>query len=502
MLEGRKPGTRVLVAQSYFLNFDPKLRDAGQPVPPIGSLICAAILRDAGHDVRFFDSMLAESETSCGEAMERERPDVLVLFEDNFNYLTKMCLERMRLAAGRIISMARERGIEVIAAGSDATDDPGFYLRAGASAVAFGEGEWTVAEWLGVRAATIAGLATLGADGSVERTRARPNMRDLDAIPAPAWDLVDLSSYRRLWTKKHGRFSLPLATSRGCPYHCNWCAKPIWGQRYNAVSPQRAAAEVLALRGFGATHVNVLDDIFGLRSDWIESFADALAEADARLPFRCLSRADLLTERTVAALARAGCEMVWIGAESGSQRILDAMEKGVTVAQIEAGVRRLRASGIGSGLFIQFGYPGEEAGDIEETLSLIDRLQPDDIGISVSYPLPGTPFHARVRAQIETKSHWRDSSDLAMLFHSPHSTRYYRALHAYTHARFRQGRALRAPGSLLGRRGIDVLRYSIYRYGLAALLQIVSGSRRAMSPLAPALERDQAALPVPQTLAD
>ena len=502
MFEGRKPGTRVLVAQSYFLNFDPKLRDAAQPIPPTGSLICAAVLRDAGHDVRFFDSMLAESETTCAGAMDRERPEVLVIFEDSFNYLTKMCLARMREAASRIIVMARERGIHVIVAGSDATDDPVFYLRAGAAAVALGEAEWTVAEWIRTRDAETPGLAALDVQGAVTRTRARPNMRDLDAIPSPAWDLIAIEDYRRIWMTRHGRFSLPIATSRGCPYHCNWCAKPIWGQKYNTMSPARAAAEVRLLRDLGATHVNVLDDIFGLRPEWIEAFGTALIETGAKLPFRCLSRADLLTARTVDALARAGCETVWVGAESGSQRILDAMEKGLTVAQTEAAVRHLRAAGIGAGLFIQFGYPGEEVVDIEETLSLIDRLQPDDIGISVSYPLPGTPFHARVSEQLTGKTHWRDSSDLAMLFRNARTTRYYRALHAYAHARFRQGRAWRAQGRLVGRRGFDILRYSAWRMGFAALLGLVSGSKNAVGPLKPLLGREQAALPFSQKLAD
>jgi anaerobic magnesium-protoporphyrin IX monomethyl ester cyclase len=499
MLQGRPRTTRrVLVAQSYFLRFDPKLRRAGQPVPPLGSLICASVLRERGFDVSFFDAMVAPSEDECARALDREKPEALVIFEDNFNYLTKMCLERMREAAVRVIAMARDRGIAVIVAGSDATDEPGFFLTAGATAVATGEAEFSVAEWLeapGAPPRSIPGIATLGAGGEVEAGVPRAPVRDVDSIPSPAWDLVDIEAYRRIWVAKRRHFSLPLATSRGCPFHCNWCAKPIWGQRYNAMSPARAAAEVAILKRLGATHVNVLDDIFGLKPGWLEEFGAELARGNAALPFKCLSRADLLGERTVAALKSAGCEMVWIGAESGSQKILDAMEKGSTVAEIRAAAARLRAAGIKVAFFLQFGYPGETEQDVNATLKLVDDVLPDDIGISVSYPLPGTRFHARVRDEMGRGAHWRDSSDLAMLFGGQHSTPYYRWLHAHAHARFRLARALRTRERPLWRRVFLVLRHATLRALTAAGLAVASRDRVQVRPFLPELSRETAATP-------
>ena len=204
---------RVLVAQAYFLRFDPKLLDAAEPSPPLGSLIFAAVLRDRGFDVRFFDSMLKNSEDECGAAMDRERPDALVLFEDNFNYLTKMCLDRMRDAAVRMIDLAKARGIDVIVAGSDASDDPAFFLRAGATAGAIGEGEITVLEWLESTrdaAAHVPGIAMLSMEGEVRRAAPRPPIRDLDSMPSPAWDLIDLDAYCRVWATKGRSLSLPL----------------------------------------------------------------------------------------------------------------------------------------------------------------------------------------------------------------------------------------------------------------------------------------------------
>lgn len=501
MVERESARTRVLVAQAYFLRFDPKLYEAAQPSPPLGSLICASVLRQRGFDVRFFDAMLATSEDECASAMDREHPGALVIFEDNFNYLTKMCLQRMREATARLIALARTRAIPVIVAGSDASDDPGFFLRAGASAVALGEGEHAVSDWLSARDAspgTIPGIARLSPEGTVVKGSARPEISDVDALPSPAWDLIDVAAYRKFWARKHDHLALPLATSRGCPYHCNWCAKPIWGQRYNAMSPQRAAREVRTLKALGASRVNVLDDIFGLKPGWLEEFAKELARLDCALPFKCLSRAGLLTDRAVSALKAAGCDMVWIGAESGSQKILDAMEKGTTVADIGAAANRLHAAGIKAGFFLQFGYPGETEDDIEATLRLVDEAKPDDIGISVSYPLPGTRFHARVKDEMEGSTHWRDSSDLAMLFHGPQGTPYYRRLHAYAHARFRLGLTLRRDGLSRPQRLVRAAWYASRLAYTRAALRLSRRTRVEVRALAPELSRELAATPSPQ----
>ncbi len=441
--------TRVLLGQSYFLRFDPKLWQAMQPYPPLGTLYAASSLRARGYHVALFDAMLADSEDRWREAIERERPDVAVLFEDNFNYLSKMCLARMRSAAFRMLAMAHELGCRAVVCGSDSTDHAASYLDHGADFVVRGEGEVTLGELLDRltgRAdgdpATVAGLTFRAADGSLVATGGRENLRDLDALAFPAWDLVDVARYRDAWAR-HGRFSVNVSTTRGCPFHCNWCAKPIWGQRYAVRSPENVVAELEWLRNtLGPNHISFVDDIFGLRPGWLRSFADLVRERGLVVPFKCLSRADLLLrDGDVEALRDAGCETVWMGAESGSQQVLDAMDKGTRVEQIVAATRRLRGAGIRFGLFLQFGYPGEGPADIEATRRLVRECRPDDIGISVSYPLPGTPFYERVRADLGVKQNWLDSNDLAMLYRGPFSTRFYRHLHGVVHKEFRLQRA-------------------------------------------------------------
>src|SRR5205823_3066720 len=217
--------------------------------------------------------------------------------------------------------------------------------------------------------------------GHPSRTPRREIIRNLDALPRPAWDLVDVEKYRRLWTQRHGYYSMNLVTTRGCPYHCNWCAKPIYGQRYTSRSPEHVVAEMRSLKDtYRPDHLWMADDIFGLKPGWIERFAALVRAEDALIPFKCLLRADQVTPAIATALRSAGCRMAWIGAESGSQRTLDAMEKGIRVDQIADAARRLHDAGIGVGFFLQFGYPGETRADIEQTLQMVRDCRPDVIG--------------------------------------------------------------------------------------------------------------------------
>lgn len=442
---------KVLFGQSYYLRFDPKLWEAMQPYPPLGTLYAASYTRQLGYEVALFDAMLAQSEAEWAAALERERPQFAVIYEDNFNYLSKMCLLRMRQAAFTMSQMARERGCTVIICGSDASDHAEQYLKQGANFVLLGEGEMTLGEVLGVLSGRdttpleqILGLAYCH-EGQPRRNPRRPDIRDVDSLPFPAWDLIDVARYRQIWRERHGYYSMNMVTTRGCPYHCNWCAKPIWGQRYHSRSPENVVKELKWLKeSYQPDHIWFADDIMGLRPGWWQRFADLVEQAQARIPFKCLSRADLLVrhEQEVAALKRAGCDIVWMGAESGSQAILNAMEKGTQVEQIYEATRRLHAAGIRVGYFLQFGYPGESRADIEKTLQMVRDCRPDDIGMSVSYPLPGTKFYENVRLQLGDKQNWVDSADLDMMYQGPFTTAFYRQLHLVLHKEFRSRKAI------------------------------------------------------------
>lgn len=432
----------ILLAHSYFLRYDAKQLQKMRPYPPLATLYIAAALRAAGYEVALFDAMLAEGEHEFAAALERHRPRVVALCEDNFNFLSKMCLTRMREAACAMVGMARGQGALALVAGADVSDHPELYLRAGAHAALLGEPDHTVMEVLdALRAAdgapslqSIPGLALLDEGGELIRTLPRPVERRPDVFPMPAWDLVDVERYRAAWVQAHGHFSLNMVSTRGCPFHCNWCAKPIWGQRYAMRSPAAVAEELAHLKAaYRPDHIWFADDIFGLRPQWVAEFGREVAARDAAVPFMIQSRADLMTDQAVAGLKQAGCVEVWMGAESGSQKILDAMEKGVTVAELHTARERLGAAGIRACFFIQLGYPGETFEDIMATVALIRAALPDNIGVSVSYPLPGTRFHELVRAQLGPKTNWTDSGDLAMMFQGTYRSPFYRHLHRLLH---------------------------------------------------------------------
>jgi anaerobic magnesium-protoporphyrin IX monomethyl ester cyclase len=440
----------ILVCHSYFLRFDPKQQERAKPYPPLATLQVAAMLRRAGHEVQVFDAMLATGIGEYEAQLRRVRPQLVLLYEDNYNFLSKMCLARMRSAAREMIVAARRGGACVIAAGSDASDAPAAYLSAGAAAVLIGEGLVALTVLLErLDAAPSADVDTLarGVPGVASAAGNTPEGVEGQRAPAvapqpelAAWDLIDIERYRSVWRAAHGYFSLNMAASRGCPFRCTWCAKPIWGNQYLQRSPETVAAEMAHLkREFAPDHIWFADDIFGFRVDWVRRFGDALQACGGGVPFTIQMRADLLSSSMAAALAHAGCREAWLGAESGSQRILDAMNKGTSVAEILTARERLKTQGIRVGFFIQLGYVGEELEDILATRKLIDCARPDDVGVSVAYPLPGTKFYELVRAQLGAKTHWLASDDLAMMFHGTYQSAFYREVRDLLHEQVRIG---------------------------------------------------------------
>jgi anaerobic magnesium-protoporphyrin IX monomethyl ester cyclase len=434
----------ILVCHSYYLRLDQKQVLRAKPYPPLATLQVVALLRKAGHQVDFFDSMLADGIEDYDRLLDQSRPQLVLFYEDNFNFLSKMCLGAMRQAACDMIAAARRGGSRVVAAGPDVTDAPGPYLKAGADFVLLGEGLSALLEVLPrldsrPLAATAALIEGVGGTASLSEgrvlkgsvSRAMPLAAEAGIA---AWDLVDMERYRAVWMKAHGYFSLNMAASRGCPFRCTWCAKPIWGNQYLQRSAAEVAEEMTSLkRSFNPDHIWFADDIFGFRVDWVAEFAARVRASGGNVPFTIQTRADLVSVRMAEALRDAGCREVWIGAESGSQRVLDAMNKGTTVVEIRVARDRLKSVGIRVGFFIQLGYMDEELEDILATRDLLQAACPDEIGVSVSYPLPGTEFYELVKAQLGRKTRWQESNDLDMMFQGTYTSDFYRTVRNLLH---------------------------------------------------------------------
>jgi radical SAM superfamily enzyme YgiQ (UPF0313 family) len=436
---------KILFSHSYFMRFDPKQWELGQPYPPLGTILAASVLREAGHEVQLFDSQFSDSADEVIPFLEKFQPDVFVVYDDGFNYLTKMCLTNMREAAFRMQELAKQRGCKVIVNSSDSTDHFEKYLDHGADVVIKGEAEMALLELVNQlrdhawTPASVHGIAWRE-NTETRETPKRNVMKELDSLPMAAWDLVDMDRYRAVWIEKNGYFTLNVATTRGCPFKCNWCAKPIYGNRYNSRSVNNVVDELLFLKEkYRYDYIWFCDDIFGLKPDWVIEFANRVEEKKLRLSYKIQSRADLLVqENYIAALARSGCDFVWMGAESGSQKILDAMDKGTTIAQIRSANALLKKHGVKTAFFLQFGYPGENSEDIRKTIELLNECMPDDIGISVSYPLPGTVFYENVKNELAQKQNWTDSDDLHLMFENTYSAEFYRQLHRFVHKHYRK----------------------------------------------------------------
>ena len=436
---------KVLFSHSYFLQFDTKQLATHTPFPPLATLYAAAVLREKGYHVALADLQFSKSPSDIEKHILNFQPDIFVIYDDGFNYLTKMCLTNMRDAAFSMLSFAKANGISTIVSSSDATDHLEKYFNNGADFIIVGEGEQTLLDLVrhlhspeGKELETIDGL-TYSKEGRVVRNKSRQVLKDLDELPLPAWDLVNIAPYKQVWMKHHGYFSINFVTTRGCPYKCNWCAKPIYGNRYNSHSPEAVAFQIRDLqKQFGFTHVWFADDIFGLKPNWLKEFSSSIQTLGINIRYKIQSRADLLLEaESIKYLAQSGCDEVWMGAESGSQKILDAMDKGTSINQIKEATELLKTHGIKACFFLQFGYSGESMNDIKATLELVTTLQPHDIGISVSYPLPGTKFYDMVKEDLQNKQNWKDSDDLDMMFKGTYSGHFYKVLQRYVHYYFR-----------------------------------------------------------------
>ncbi len=435
----------ILLTHSYFLRFDPKQWVTGRPYPPLGTLYAASFLRHHGHEISFFDTMFSKGPEEIFPFLNQEKPGIFVIYDDGFNYLTKMCLDNMRQAAFKMIRYAKQLGATVVVSSSDSTDRFELYLEQGADFIILGEAEMILLELVNALNNNqgdyfqIEGLA-FKKDGAIVKTKRRSVMKDLDLLPFPAWELLDVSPYRHMWMEHAGYFSLNMGTTRGCPFKCNWCAKPIYGNRYNSRTPENVVQELKMLKErFSFDHIWFCDDIFGLKPGWVREFADCVEKEHLNFKFKIQGRVDLLLqENNIRDLKRAGCENIWMGAESGSQKILDAMDKGTTVAQIYEATRLLKSQGIHPSFFIQFGYLSETKEDIEKTISMINTLLPYEIGISVSYPLPGTVFFDKVKSQMKEKTNWTDSDELALMFRNTYQPEFYKQLHRYVHKNYRK----------------------------------------------------------------
>ncbi|HTM47832.1 MAG TPA: radical SAM protein [Bryobacteraceae bacterium] len=409
----------LLLTHGYFLEEDPKELQIMKPYAPLGILYLSSHLRAKGFGVEVYDSTFG-SRAELFRLLAAGPPSVIGI---GANLMT-------RARVIEIAAAAKAAGWTVVLGGPEPAVYAREYLECGADVIVEGEAELTMEELLpALRSGAldkVAGILFRRPDGSVARTPARPLIRDLDAQPWPDRERIDLGRYLTAWRSRHGAGSVSVITARGCPYHCAWCSHSTFGKTHRRRSVPAVADEVEWILGrYAPEMLWMADDVFTIHHGWMLDYAAEMKRRGLRVPFECITRADRLDARMAATLAELGCFRVWIGSESGSQRILDAMQRGVKVEQVREAVALCRAAGIQTGMFLMFGYEGEELSDIEATVSHVKACRPDVFLTTVSYPIKGTPYYEQMAPKLVAIADWAGSSDRDLRIAGRHSRRYF-----------------------------------------------------------------------------
>ena len=434
----------VLFTHGYFLCEDAKERLVMKPYPPLGLLYLSAWLDRHGIENEVFDTTFSTKEALQNYLLEH-RPRIVALYANLMTKLNVIALMRFLRSSDAF------RETLIVLGGPDVTHNAEGYLNAGADLLVIGEGEQTMLEIAmtvddGRRTADggfekqdrqvkydlplvfghIPGLAYRLSDGSAVKTAPREKMRDIDLLPFPNRHKIDLQQYLGAWKRAHGHSAVSISTQRGCPYTCRWCSTAVYGQSYRRRSPQNVVDEIVFLKeNCDFDLIWFVDDVFTVSHKWLAEFRDELEKRSLRIQFECITRADRLNEEVIAMLKSCGCFRVWIGAESGSQRIIDAMDRRVDVGQVRAMIRSAREAGIQAGTFIMLGYPGETESDIRETVEHLKASNPDLFTITVAYPIKGTGLYEEVQANSFAALPWAERTDRDLDFPRTYPRRYY-----------------------------------------------------------------------------
>jgi radical SAM superfamily enzyme YgiQ (UPF0313 family) len=411
---------RLLLTHGYILADDPKEQRIMKPYAPLGILSLSAHLRSKGFDVEIYDSTFGSREELFG-ILDTGPPAAVGIYG---NLMT-------RRNVLDIAARARAAGWIVILGGPEPSNYAEEFLAAGADLIVAGEGEWALEHLLATGLdcsywPSIPGIVFAAADGSVQHTGPAELISNLDAQPWPDRERVDIERYLRVWRQHHGAGSVSLITARGCPYHCNWCSHSVYGKSHRRRSPDSVVDEVAWILGrYQPEMLWFADDVFTIHHGWITKFAAEMQRRRLHIPFECITRADRLNAQMAETLAQLGCFRVWIGSESGSQRILDSMQRGVKVEQVRQAVALCKQNGIQTGMFLMWGYEGEDISDIEATVDHVKQCRPDVFFTTVAYPIKGTPYFEKIASKLVTVRAWQDSTDRDFMVRGRHSRRFY-----------------------------------------------------------------------------
>ncbi len=372
--------------------------------PPMGVAYLASVLRREGVDVEIFDATWHRRPMRIIERLIRENGYDII----GISLLTSMLREAAEIAAAA--KQLSPRSLVVIG-GPHATVDPeGTLALEGVDAVAIGEAELSMLDLVrnGPRPGQTPGF-WFKQGGEIVKGPPAPLLEDLDWLPFPAWDLLDMRRYISLWYQldavRYGLRGTSIMASRGCPYNCTYCQptlRRLFGRKVRRRSPDSLVAEMLELKGRFRIHgLMWLDDTFLLNRRWMREFCEKVIDGRVGLLWGCNVRADVVDRETLEIMKAAGLRVVHIGIETASQRILDQVyRKGITLEQVEEAVSIAKSLGLYVRGYFMLGAPGETYEEVMATIRLANRLPLDDVTFSITTPLPGTYLWEMTRDQV------------------------------------------------------------------------------------------------------
>lgn len=408
----------ILLAHGYFLSEDAHEQKVMKPYPTLGLLYLSAYLKQEGYAVEIFDATfhsLADFEAH----LQARRPSVVGLYT---NLMTKFNVLKMIAACHAV-------GARVVLGGPEPASYAAEYLARGADVIVVGEGELTLVDLISRRFQgldQVPGIAFLDDDGAVLTTPSRPYIAHLDDLPFPDREAIDLERYVRVWKDNHGLGSVSLICARGCPFHCQWCSHAVYGHTHRRRSPANVADELEHLLArYQPDQVWYADDVLTIHRRWFLEYAKLLKERNLKAPFECISRPDCLDDNVITALKEMGCYRLWIGSESGSQRVLNLMKRGTQAEDVRTKTRLLQQAGIQVGMFIMLGYEGEQLADLDATTEHLKEANPDVFLTTVAYPIKGTAYYNQVHDRVIAPAAWDHVSDRDLTVRGRNSRRFY-----------------------------------------------------------------------------
>lgn len=412
----------ILLTHGYFIAEDEHEKRIMKPYPPLGILSLSAYLKERGYDVAVYDTTFS-TKPDFFAYLQQARPRIVGIYT---NMMTKFNVLDM-------IRAAKEVGAHVILGGPEPPYYAREYLEHGADVIVVGEGELTLNELIPAltkngahKLQHIAGIHYRDESGGLVQTMPRPYIKDLDTLPYPDRAAIDAQKYVDTWRTYHGRGSLSLISVRGCPFHCTWCSHSVYGETYRRRSPEKFAEETRQIvETYKPDQLWFADDVFTIHHGWLFKYAHELKQRNVKLPFECISRADRMTEQVFDTLAEMGCYRLWIGSESGSQKILDEMRREVNVERVQWATGELQKRGIEVGMFIMLGFGEEQESDIRATAEHLKISNPDIFLTTVAYPIKGTRYYKQVEDKIIARTDWAHRTDRNLTVAGRHSKRYY-----------------------------------------------------------------------------